>query len=79
LLLKFGSQVNELAIASSDRNFRWAKSKIENNKIIVWHEKIDDPIAVRYAWCDNPLRVNLCDFMGLPAAPFRTDDWEWKK
>lgn len=79
LLLKFGSQVNELAIAGSDRNFRWANNRIEKNKIIVWHEEINEPVAVRYAWCDNPLYVNLYNVMNLPAAPFRTDNWEWKK
>ena len=76
LLLKFGSQVNELAIAGSDKNFQWAKSYVEKNKIVVWHEDIDEPVAVRYAWCDNPLYVNLYNYMRLPAAPFRTDDWE---
>ena len=78
LLLKFGSQVNELAIASSDRNFHWAKNYIKKDKIIVWHKEIDEPVAVRYAWCDNPLEVNLYNSKGLPAAPFRTDDWEWE-
>lgn len=79
LLLKFGTQVNELAIANSDKKFKWAKSRIEKDKLIIWHEDIEFPKAIRYAWCDNPLQVNLYNSEGLPAVPFRTDNWDWEK
>jgi sialate O-acetylesterase len=75
LLLKNGNEVKELAIAGNDKKFFWAKSRVETNRIIVWNDKISDPVAVRYAWCDNPLEVNLYNSEGLPAGPFRTDDW----
>jgi len=52
----------------------WA-AKIENNKVVVWSENIREPIAVRYAWADNPCGVNLYNKEGLPASPFRTDNW----
>ena len=71
--------MNELAIAGSDKKILWAKSRIEKDKIIVWHEEIEQPEAVRYAWCDNPLQVNLYNSEGLPASSFRTDNWEWKE
>lgn len=75
LLLKNGDQVEELAIAGSDKKFRWAKSKVEGHSVVVWHEQILEPVAVRYAWADNPLKVNLYNSENLPAAPFRTDKW----
>ena len=75
LLLKKGNEVQELAIAGKDRKFLWAKSRVEVDRIVVWNDEIDEPNAVRYAWCDNPLDVNLYNSEGLPASPFRTDDW----
>ena len=49
---------------------KWA-----NNKIVVWNDKISNPVAVRYAWADDPEGANLYNKEGLPASPFRTDDW----
>ena len=37
-------------------------------------EGVKEPVAVRYAWANNPV-CNLFDRQGLPATPFRTDDW----
>jgi sialate O-acetylesterase len=51
----------------------WANAKIENNKVVVWSDQITNPLAVRYAWADNPEGANLYNAEGLPAAPFRTD------
>jgi sialate O-acetylesterase len=62
------------AIAGIDKQFVWAKAKIENNEVIVWSEKVLNPVAVRYAWADNPEGANLCNAEGLPASPFRTDE-----
>lgn len=64
----------DFAIAGEDKKFRWAKTKIENNKIVVWHDDISAPKYVRYAWADNPVNPNLYNKEGLPASPFRTDD-----
>ena len=75
LVTKGGGPVQEVAIAGSDKEFKWAQTKIEGNKLIVWHEDISDPVAVRYAWSDNPDDANLYNEEGLPASPFRTDDW----
>jgi len=75
LLLKNGDEVKELAIAGNDKIFFWAKSRVEVDRIIVWNDKVSAPVAVRYGWCDNPLEVNLYNSEGLPAEPFRTDDW----
>ena len=75
LLLKSGNEVKELAIAGSDKKFFWAKSRVEVDRIIVWNDEVSAPVAVRYAWCDNPLNVNLYNSEGLPAEPFRSDNW----
>ena len=69
-------ELKEFAIAGPDKTFVWAKAKIEGDKVIVWNEKISKPVAVRYAWADNPDKANLYNKEGLPASPFRTDNWE---
>lgn len=63
------------AIAGEDRNFHWAKARLEDDTVIVYHPSIQHPLAVRYAWSDNPEDANLYNKEGLPASPFRTDSW----
>jgi sialate O-acetylesterase len=71
-----GEKLEYFAIAGADQKFLWAQAKIDNNKIIVWHPDISDPVAVRYAWANNPETANLVNSENLPASPFRTDDWD---
>lgn len=63
------------AIAGHNHTFQWAKARIEGNDVIVWCDNIEHPVAVRYAWANNPI-CNLCNEANLPASPFRTDDWQ---
>ena len=63
------------AVAGADRKFHWAKAFIKDNKVIVYAEEVKQPVAVRYAWADNPDDANLYNEERLPASPFRTDDW----
>jgi sialate O-acetylesterase len=63
------------SIAGKDKKFYWASARIEGNKVIVSSDKIDALVAVRYAWSDKPV-CNLVNSEGLPAIPFRTDDWK---
>jgi len=71
-----GSEVNEFAIAGEDRKWVWAHAKIIGRDTIeVWSESVKKPIAVRYAFNNNPRAPNLTNDTGLPAAPFRTDNW----
>lgn len=72
---KFG-YLNEFAIAGEDSQFVWAKAFIKDEKVVVFNENIKNPIAVRYAWSANPDEANLYNKEGLPASPFRTEDWE---
>ena len=63
------------AIAGADRKFVWANAKIiAKDKVEVFSDEVPEPVAVRYAWADNPV-CNLQNREGLPATPFRTDDW----
>jgi sialate O-acetylesterase len=63
------------SIAGADKKFVWANAKIDGDKVVVWSSKISNPVAVRYAWADDPEGANLYNKEGLPASPFRTDDW----
>jgi sialate O-acetylesterase len=64
------------SIAGLDQRFVWAKAFIENGQVIVSSELVKDPVAVRYAWADNPDDANLYNKEGLPGSPFRTDSWK---
>ncbi len=68
-----GEELSQFAIAGIDKKFVWANAKIEENKVVVWSDKITQPIFIRYAWADNPEDANLYKKEGLPAPPFRTD------
>ena len=68
--------INEFEIAGADKKFYWAKATLEGDKIIVWSDKVQKPIAVRFGWSSNPAQFNLYNKDGLPASPFRTDNWE---
>ncbi len=65
----------EFAIAGADRHFVWAEAIIEDNRVVVWSDEVQEPVAVRYAWADNPDGANLYNAEDLPASPFRTDSW----
>lgn len=72
---KYG-YVNSFAIAGADRKFVWGKAKISGkNTVEVYSDEVKNPAAVRFAWGNNPDDLNLYNVEGLPANPFRTDDW----
>jgi sialate O-acetylesterase len=73
-LVSNATPIPGFAIAGPDQKWKWGNAKIEGDEVIVWNDQIADPIAVRYAWADNP-RVTLYNAAGLPAVPFRTDIW----
>jgi sialate O-acetylesterase len=70
-----GAELKGFAIAGADQKFHWAKAEIKGNQIVVSSTEVPDPVAVRYAWGNNPV-CNLVNVTGLPASPFRTDQWE---
>jgi sialate O-acetylesterase len=63
------------SMAGEDRVFHWARARIQGDRVIVYCDHVQRPAAVRYGWADNPDDVNLYNVEGLPASPFRTDDW----
>jgi sialate O-acetylesterase len=72
-----GGALNYFAIAGADRRFVWAEARIEHDRVLVWSDEVQNPVAVRYAWADNPEGANLFNKEGLPASPFRTDKWDY--
>jgi sialate O-acetylesterase len=74
IVAKGGGPLKGFAVAGAGRKFVWADAAIEGDTIVVTSDKVSDPVAVRYAWANNPV-CNLYNVEGLPASPFRTDDW----
>ncbi|WPJ96727.1 sialate O-acetylesterase [Coraliomargarita algicola] len=68
------SEVQGFAICGKDQKWHWAHARIEGDTVVVWSPQVTDPVAVRYAWAENPV-CNLYDDAGLPASPFRSDDF----
>lgn len=66
--------LKEFTIAGSDRKFSPAQAVIKNNTVEVWSDEVKQPVAVRFAWRNVPT-ADLFNEAGLPASPFRTDDW----
>ncbi len=75
LLAKDGQDLNEFTIAGSDEKFVAAKATIEGDEVVVWSNQVSKPAAVRFAWRNIP-DPNFYNKAGLPASPFRTDDWK---
>jgi sialate O-acetylesterase len=74
---KYG-YIRGFEIAGSDRHFHYARALIQNNKVIVSADQVDNPQSVRYAWADDAGDANLYNQEGFPAVPFRTDEWPGK-
>jgi sialate O-acetylesterase len=68
-------ELKGFAIAGEDRQFVWAEATIEGDQVVVSSDAVPAPVAVRYAWGNNP-EATLYNRAGLPAVPFRTDTWE---
>ena len=75
LIVKGGGELHGFTIAGPDMHFVRAQAAIEGKTVVVWSDKVPHPVAVRYAWADNPVGANLAnrDILfndGLPASPF---------
>ena len=69
-----GGKLTGFAVAGEDRRFVWADARIDGEHVIASSAEVPAPVAVRYGWSDRP-ECDLYDGQGLPAAPFRSDDW----
>jgi sialate O-acetylesterase len=67
--------LNGFEVAGEDQIFYPAKTELNKYSVMVWSDKVPKPIAVRYAWERSPIGANLFNREGLPASPFRTDNW----
>jgi sialate O-acetylesterase len=74
LLSADGGAPKGFAMAGADRKWHWADARIDGDSVVVSGAEVPEPVAVRYGWADNPPNT-LRNRAGLPAAPFRTDDW----
>jgi sialate O-acetylesterase len=72
---KYG-YVRGFQMAGDDQKFYWAQAKIQGATIVVTCSQVKNPVAVRYAWDNNPGSLDLYNKAGLPAIPFRTDQWK---
>jgi sialate O-acetylesterase len=75
LAARDGGKLTGFAIAGADKKFVWADARIVGDTVVVSSPAVASPLAVRYAWANNP-PCNLVNKAGLPASPFRTDDWK---
>lgn len=69
-----GEKLTGFQIAGADKKFYWAEAQIVGGEVFVSSDKVKSPVAARYGWAINP-ECNLYNKNGLPASPFRTDDW----
>jgi len=74
LVLRPADGGGEFVIAGPDRVFHPARVRVEGETLVVWSPRVSDPQAVRYGWSNTP-HATLFNRAGLPASPFRTDDW----
>lgn len=72
---KYG-YIKGFEIAGADRQFHFAQVQVAGEKLLVWSDKVPNPVAVRYAWADDMPEANLYNKEGFPAVPFRTDTWK---
>jgi sialate O-acetylesterase len=70
-----GDKLSGFEIAGEDQKFHRADAKIEGDTVAVASSEVDKPVAVRFGWANYPV-VNLWNKDGLPASPFRTDQWK---
>ncbi|MCB2376598.1 sialate O-acetylesterase [Hymenobacter sp. BT635] len=76
-LVKQNGLLREFTVAGPDSVFRPAQARIDGNTVVVWHDEVKQPLAVRFAWRAVPF-PNFYNGAGLPASPFRTDAWKLK-
>ena len=69
-----GDRPGEFSVTGKDRQWHWAEARVEGDSVIVSSPAVPDPQAARYAWQANPA-ATLFNGIGLPAVPFRTDNW----
>lgn len=75
LAARDGGELRTFFVAGQNRTFVKARAVVDGATVVVGNPDVKHPVAVRYAWADNPEGCNLVNDAGLPASPFRTDRW----
>lgn len=76
LRIRDGDKLDDFAVAGPDQRWRWANAEIRGrDRVIVWSAEVPLPQVVRYAFNSNPRHPNLTNDTGIPASPFRSDNW----
>jgi sialate O-acetylesterase len=70
-LVSGNGKIFEVTLSADGKKFVRANAIVKGEQMTVWHEQIENPVAVRYAWADNPVKANLYNSEGLPATPFQ--------
>ena len=70
-----GGKLGHFAIAGEDKVWHWGDAVIDGSTVVVSSDKVGKPVAVRYGYDMNPVEANLYNKDGIPASPFKTDDW----
>jgi sialate O-acetylesterase len=70
------NQLEHFAISASDQVWHWAEAKIVGDQVVVSAKEVQNPVAVRFAFTATPENFNFYNKDGLPASPFKTDNWE---
>lgn len=70
-----GAAPATVVVAGEDHRFFPAEARIEGDELVAWSAQVPHPVAVRYAWSNDPKAANLVNGAGWPAVPFRSDDW----
>jgi len=68
-----GKELARFEIAGADGKWHWAKAKIEQDQVVLWHDDLKEPTKARYAWATNPTGANLVNGADLPASCFTTE------
>lgn len=74
LISKNGGTLKCFEVCGIDDKFYPAEAEIDHDIVVVWSHEVNAPVAVRYAWANNPEGANLFNREGLPASPFRTSE-----
>ena len=72
--VKDGPNLKGFVISGDDKQFVPAAAHVDGTTVVLSSPQVANPVAVRYAWEDSPI-CNLYNAEGLPASPFRSDDW----
>ncbi len=74
LVTREGEPLQGFSIAAEDGNYTWADARISGDKVLLSAKRVINPVAVRYAWADNPEKANLYNREGFPASPFQSSE-----